>query len=53
MRFTNMYECVLQYIDEVENFQGIYKPNDTEAMEALVKKIPAHPIVLDPNSEDV
>jgi hypothetical protein len=53
MKLDDMYKCVLECCEEAVKFQRMYKPDNSEAMEALVKKFPTRPVVLDPNSADV
>jgi hypothetical protein len=53
MKFNEMYACVIESCEEAETFQRMYKPNNADAMEALIKKIPTRPVVVDPNSTDV
>jgi hypothetical protein len=53
MKLSDMYECVLQFCDESVKFQRMYKPNNTEEIEALIKRVPTRPVVLDPNSAEV
>jgi hypothetical protein len=53
MRFDDIYLHVLEQCDITTKFHRIYKPDNTEAIEALVARVPARPVVVDPSSAEV
>jgi hypothetical protein len=53
MRFDDIYSYVLEQCDVTIKFHRMYKPGNTEAIEALVARVPARPVVVDPSSAEV
>ena len=53
MGFDGIYLHVLKQCDIATKFQRMYKPDNTEAIKALITRVPARPVVVDPLSTDV
>jgi hypothetical protein len=53
IRFDNIYLYVLKQYNITIKFHYIYKPGNTEAIKALVAKVPARPVIMDPLSAEV
>ena len=53
MRFDDIYTYVLEQYDITIKFHRMYKPGNTEAIKALVARIPARPVVMDPLPAEV
>jgi hypothetical protein len=53
MKFDDIYLYVLEQCDITTEFYRMYKPGNTEAVEALVARVPARPVIMDPLSAEV
>jgi hypothetical protein len=53
MRFNDIYTYVLKQYDITIKFHRMYKLGNTEAIKALVARIPTRPVVMDPLPAEV
>jgi hypothetical protein len=53
MRFDDIYLYVLEQCSITIKFHRIHQPGNTEAIEALVARVPTRPVVVDPSSVEV
>ena len=53
MGFNGIYLHVLEQYDIATKFQRMYKPDNTEAIKALIIRVPARPVIMDPSFTDM